>query len=156
MSSLVKYRVHEVAKDFGVPSKVIVEILTQYASAPKNHMQVLEDEELSIIFEYLTQHNQVESIAEIFADTAKTEAPAPQKQSKSPAGGEKKPAQSEPVAAPQPPKQPKPEKPHVPRQMPEKKVVDTRGSAATNLSKYDERFDRRKKMQKKYLQIMLC
>ena len=99
MSSLVKYRVHEVAKDFGVPSKVIVEILTQYASAPKNHMQVLEDEELSIIFEYLTQHNQVESIAEIFADTAKTEAPAPQKQSKSPAGGEARKAACSPADA---------------------------------------------------------
>ena len=30
MSSLVKYRVHEVAKDFGVTSKVITEILTEY------------------------------------------------------------------------------------------------------------------------------
>ena len=51
MSSLIKYRVHEVAKDFGVTSKVVTEILTQYATPPKNPMQVLEDEELSIIFE---------------------------------------------------------------------------------------------------------
>lgn len=33
-----KYRVHEVAKDFGVPTKVITEILTKYAQTPKNHM----------------------------------------------------------------------------------------------------------------------
>ena len=63
-----KYRVHEVAKDFGRNSKEISDILTQYASAPKNHMQPLDDRELSIIFDYLTQHNQVESMESIFAD----------------------------------------------------------------------------------------
>ena len=36
-----KYRIHEVAKDFNVTSKVITEILTRYASEPKNHMQEL-------------------------------------------------------------------------------------------------------------------
>ncbi len=146
MSSLIKYRVHEVAKDFGVPSKVIAEILTQYATAPKNHMQVLEDEELSIIFEYMTQHNQVQSIAEVFADAAHpAEQPAHSDKGKA-ADGEKKaaPASSGTPAAAQPqqPRQPKPDKPHVPKQVPEKKVVDTRGTANTNLSKYDERFDR--------------
>ena len=60
-----KYRVHEVAKDFNTTSKAISEILTQYAAAPKNHMQVLEDGELSVIFEYLTQHNQCESAEDL-------------------------------------------------------------------------------------------
>lgn len=62
---------HEVAKDFGVPTKQITEILTKYAETPKNHMQVLEDRELSLIFEYLTQHNQVSGIQVIFAEGAK-------------------------------------------------------------------------------------
>ena len=62
-----KYRIHEVAKDFGMTSKDISQILTDYATTPKNHMQVLEDAELDLIFEYLTQHHQVGSIAEIFA-----------------------------------------------------------------------------------------
>ncbi len=70
-----KYRVHEVAKDFGLPTKTITEILTKYATTPKNHMQVLDDSELSLIFEYLTQHNQVSSMEVIFADAAKAEAP---------------------------------------------------------------------------------
>ena len=69
-----KYRVHEVAKDFGVATKDITEILTKYAETPKNHMQVLEDRELSLIFEYLTQHNQIDSIATVFAEGAKAEA----------------------------------------------------------------------------------
>ena len=76
-----KYRIHEVAKDFGLTSKVIGQILTDYSAAPKNHMQVLEEPELDIIFEYLTQHNQVGSIAEIFApdpeEIKRKEAPAP-------------------------------------------------------------------------------
>ena len=55
--AIEKYRVHEVAKDFGLSTKTITEILTKYATAPKNHMQVLDDHELSIIFDYLTQHN---------------------------------------------------------------------------------------------------
>ena len=70
---IVKYRVHEVAKDFGLPTKTITEILTKYASAPKNHMQVLTDHELSVIFDYLTQHNQVSGIQVIFSDTFKEE-----------------------------------------------------------------------------------
>ena len=74
---LNKYRVHEVAKDFGKNSKEIADVLTKYATAPKNHMQVLEDRELSIIFDYMTQHNQVESIESIYADVYREPKPAP-------------------------------------------------------------------------------
>ena len=52
MGSIVnKYRVHEVAKDFGVSTKEITEILTEYAETPKNNRQVLEDRERSLTFE---------------------------------------------------------------------------------------------------------
>ena len=44
-----KYRVHEVAKDFGVSTREITEILTKYRTEPKNHMQVLDDADLSVI-----------------------------------------------------------------------------------------------------------
>ena len=78
--SMIKYRVHEVAKDFNSTSKIITQILTDYATTPKNHMQVLENDELDVIFEYLTQHNQV-SIADIFNTAPKEEAkPAQKKQ----------------------------------------------------------------------------
>ena len=73
MGSVVnKYRVHEVAKDFGVATKQVTEILTKYAETPKNHMQVLTDRELSLIFESLTQNNQVAGIHVIFAEGAKS------------------------------------------------------------------------------------
>ena len=92
-----KYRVHEVAKDFGVPTKQITEILTKYAETPKNHMQVLGDRELSLIFESLTQHNQVSGIQAIYADAAKPAEkkaePARQQPAARKAETEKKPGQ---------------------------------------------------------------
>ena len=135
--SMIKYRVHEVAKDFNSTSKVISQILTDYATTPKNHMQVLENDELDLIFEYLTQHNQVGSIAEIFNTPAQAE---PKPSEKKPSKDEKpaKPAQ-QPAA---PVKKEKENKPHVPRQVAEKRVIDTRGSAAVNMTKYDEKFDK--------------
>ena len=145
-----KYRIHEVAKDFGMTSKMIGQILTDYVAAPKNHMQVLEDSELDIIFEYLTQNNQVGSIAEIFApEPVKAEAPKPEapaqepvneKKAETPAPGAVKAPAPTQSAAPAPAK-PKEKKPSQPKQVAEKRVVDTRGSTGTNLSKYDERFD---------------
>ena len=139
--SMIKYRVHEVAKDFNTTSKVITQILTDYATTPKNHMQVLENNELDVIFEYLTQHNQAESLADIFASAPKAgEAkPAEKKQEKTAAA---KPAEkAHIVQQPAPEKKEKENKPHVPRQVAEKRVVDTRGSAAVNIAKYDEKFD---------------
>ena len=157
--SLIKYRIHEVAKDFNVTSKVISQILTDYIATPKNHMQVLETPELDVIFEYMTQHNQAESLEEIFKTPAKP-APAPEKAKQEakaeakPAAasaeagqkGEQKSAAKAPAAqsaaqqsAPQPQK--KNDKPHTPRQVAEKRVVDTRGGAAVNIEKYNEKFE---------------
>lgn len=140
--SMMKYRVHEVAKDFNTTSKVITQILTDYATTPKNHMQVLENDELNIIFEYMTQHNQVSSIEEVFNVKPKSTEPKPaEKKAEKPAADAGKPAA--PAAEQQPaPKKEKDNKPHVPRQVAEKRVVDTRGSAAVNIAKYDEKFDK--------------
>ena len=159
----LKYRIHEVAKDFNLTSKQVSEIYTKYFSAPKNHMQVLEDNELSVIFEVLTQTNQIDNIAEVFAVPQPRQeapmAPKSQQQAKAPAaqqprqggnaapGGSARPAaqgaqQPRQQSAQSQPQQPKAPKPQQPRQVVEKRVVDTRGSASANLSKYDEKFDR--------------
>ena len=147
-----KYRVHEVAKDFGIATKDITEILTKYAETPKNHMQVLEDRELSLIFEYLTQHNQIDSIATIFAEGAKTEEkkPEPKKQGDKPQA--QKPQQSQQGSQQAKPAQPQgngssnsnnnnnnnqPQKPM--SRVPQKQVVDTRKATNVNLDKYDEK-----------------
>ena len=159
----LKYRIHEVAKDFNLTSKQVSEIYTKYFSAPKNHMQLLEDNELSVIFEVLTQTNQIDNIAEVFAVPQPRQeapvAPKSQQQAKAPAaqqprqggnaapGGSARPAaqgaqQPRQQPAQSQPQQPKAPKPQQPRQVVEKRVVDTRGSASANLSKYDEKFDR--------------
>lgn len=139
MSMLIKYRVHEVAKDFTMNSKDIAQILTDYATTPKNHMQVLEENELDIIFEYLTQHNQLEDLAEIFAipEKPKADEPVAEKPGEKPAEAATGSQQSAKAPAPVP----QPQKPHVPKAVPEKRIIDTRG-ATVNIAKYDERLDR--------------
>ena len=137
-----KYRVHEVAKDFGLPTKQITEILTQYAQTPKNHMQVLEDRELSLIFEYLTQHNPVSGIQVIFAEGMK---PAEKKAESAPEKkAEPKKEQGKAPASKAEPAQKKPEAKPVQQsgqpmsRVPKTKVVDTsrprarRSSATAN------------------------
>ncbi|WP_202621011.1 translation initiation factor IF-2 [Pseudoflavonifractor sp. 524-17] len=162
-----KYRVHELAKDFGKNSKEVADILTEYAATPKNHMQVLDDRSLSIVFDYLTQHNQVESVESIYADVyhepkpAQAE-PAPQpEQRKSQGapqqkGGQKaqQPAQRPAQGQGQKPVQSAPQKGGHSQQpapaqgqarpasrVPEKKIVDTRKGGDVNLDKYDERLE---------------
>ena len=160
--AIEKYRVHEVAKDFGLPTKVITEILSKYATAPKNHMQVLDDRELSIIFDYLTQHNPVSGIQVIFADTyQEKKEEAPKQQAQQPAA-KTAPQQSQQRGAAKAPqaaggKQPAPQHPQqksgeAPKQqaqpaqqpttrVPQKKIVDTRKGGDVNLAKYDERLE---------------
>lgn len=146
MSNFNKYRVHEVAKDFKSSSKVISQILTDYATAPKNHMQVLEEHELDIIFEYMTQKNQIESIEEVY----RVESPSPRPKT------EQKPQEAVKAGTVAPKENVKPVAKQEPAavasteagdtqvaksRVPEKRVIDTRG-ATVNIAKYDERLDR--------------
>jgi translation initiation factor IF-2 len=154
---MTKYPVHKVAKDFkkngkALPSKEVMDILTQYGHPPKNHMQPLSDEELSIVFEYLTQHNQIGSIEQIYADVyhepetaapkqaepVKGEKPAPREEKKEP---DQKPQQGQSARPNQPQGQAKPVVQQPAGRVPAKKVVDTRGGPAVNLDKYDERLE---------------
>ena len=152
MSALEKYRVHEVAKDFKTTSKEITQILTDYVTTPKNHMQVLETPELDVIFEYLTQHNQMESLEDLYKTPPKPK--EKKKKAEEPAAGT--PAEEQPVkeekkettqkteskAAAPSQEHKQPEKPHVSKKVPEKRIVDTRGATgATNIDKFNEKYD---------------
>lgn len=64
---MIKYRVHEVAKDFDLTSRDISGILKKYLDVSKKAQTALEDTELDIIFETLTQRFSVESFDEYFA-----------------------------------------------------------------------------------------
>ena len=47
--SLVKYRLKEVAQDFGVAPKEISEIVAKFTEKPKSNTQVLTDVELNCV-----------------------------------------------------------------------------------------------------------
>ena len=68
--SLVKYRVKEVAADFGKTPKEIAEIVGKYFEKPRSNTQVLTDEQLNVVFDYMTQKHQISSLEQVFAVTA--------------------------------------------------------------------------------------
>ena len=74
----IKYRVHEVAKDFDQPSKDIVSLLAKYFGETKKAQTALTDDELNVIFEYYTQNNQVESFDRYFAMANEKPEPKPE------------------------------------------------------------------------------
>jgi translation initiation factor IF-2 len=64
---MIKYRLHEVAKDFDLQSKELVEVLKKYTGETKKSQTALEENELDILFDYITQTHQVESFDEYFS-----------------------------------------------------------------------------------------
>ncbi len=147
---MMKYRVSEVAKDFGVPSKEIVELLAKYFDTPKKSMTALEENELDVVFEYFTQKNQVENFDEYFASANERPA-APKEVPAAPApaqaAGPKpdaQPPQGKPASRPaagQPQNRPAaPKQPAQPKAPIERRTVDTR-TPQVNVGKYDEKFD---------------
>ena len=140
---MIKYRVSDVAKDFGRPNKEIAEILGDYLQAPKSNAQALKEPELDVIFEYLTQKNQVESLDQVFAPAAEAALKRRQESEKR-------------ILEKQQKEQPKAQKAAEPQKQQGKVVieqqptsstkgprttrVDTRGNSV-DLSKYDERMD---------------
>ncbi len=101
--SFVKYRLKEVAADFGVNPKQISDILTTYAEKPKSNTQILTDEELNVVFDYMTQKNPVSSMEQIFAAKSAVKQEEPKKETP-----KQEPAK-EAAKAPQQPKAGKPQ-----------------------------------------------
>lgn len=64
---LIKYRVHEVAKDLNVPSKEVISLLKKHFGDTKKHMTALTEEELDVVFDFYTQQNAIENFDSYFA-----------------------------------------------------------------------------------------
>ena len=88
--SNIKYKVNELAKDLGLQTKEIVEVLGKYFDTPKKSGQNLEEGELNLVFEYLTQHNQISGIEVIFAEAAAAEQAKEQPKAAEPKSAEPK------------------------------------------------------------------
>ena len=116
--SLVKYRLREVAADFGVPAKEIAEILTQYFEKPKSNTQVLSEDELNVVFDRMTAKHPatLEQVFTAAPTVEKKEEPkaepkqeAPKAENKPQPKAENKPAAQQPQNA-QPAKEQQPQK----------------------------------------------
>ena len=79
---MMKYRVHEVAKDLEVANKEVLDILGKYVKEPKKHMTALEENELNIVFDKFTQDHAVENFDSYFAARDKGAEPEEQPQQK--------------------------------------------------------------------------
>ena len=104
MSIEIKQKIKEVADDFGMPAKNLIEIVGKFYDKPKSSSQNLTEEQLNVIFDYITAQNQIGSIAEVFVaakpkDEPKPAAPAPA------------PQQSQPVQSQQPAPRPQQNQP---------------------------------------------
>ncbi len=153
----MKYKVHELAKDLGVSSKVVSEVVEKYCKTVRKSMTSLDEEELNVVFDYFTQENSVENFNAYFAvrdkaiadREAKAEEEAPAKtasQSKSEAPKEKAqtPAQkkeapkkkAEDTSAPAPATEGA-----IKSKRGEGKVVDTR-AGYVDVERYNEKYDR--------------
>ena len=134
--SLVKYRVKELAADFGITPKEVSEIISKYFEKPKSYTQVMTTEELNAFFDHITQNNQIASLAAVF-DVKPKEAPKPeapkaeqkeQPKQEAPKQQANKPQNNQPAQQnnkPQNNQPAKPQKPAEPERKRERRVVDT-------------------------------
>ena len=134
--SLVKYRLKEVAADFGVAPKEIADVVAKVTEKPKSNTQVLTEEELNFVFDYMTHNHQVSSMEQIFAAAKPKAAPAPkqeapQQQNRPQQGNAQRPQQNnrpqqQNNQRPQQQAQPQqPQKAAEPERKRERRVVDT-------------------------------
>ena len=64
---LIKYRVHEVAKDFNVASRDVIDLIKEKTGVEKKHMTALNEDELNLVFEHFSRQKQVENFDDYFA-----------------------------------------------------------------------------------------
>ena len=149
--SFIKYRIGEMAKDFGVPTKTITALVGEFFEKPKSGQQVLTEAQLNVLFDVLTQRHQVSSLEETLAAqrTAKAEEKPQEKKPEEPkpaAKAEAKPqaqqSQQPKAQQPQAPaqQQPKADKPKEPERRRERRVIDT-SAVTVNANRFDDRVD---------------
>ncbi len=130
-----KIRINTLAKDFDIKSKDLLNILENAGYTGKTHMAVLEEDELNLLFETITQNNQVDLTAYLKTYEDKKNARKEEERKKleaarAAAEEEKRKKREAAGIKAQPQKK---------RSRDEVRVVDTRGNAGVDLSKYDEK-----------------
>jgi translation initiation factor IF-2 len=67
---MIKYRVHEVAKDLDVPNKDVIDDLQKYTGEATKYMTALSEDSLNVVFDAFTQKNNTPNLDEYFAQAA--------------------------------------------------------------------------------------
>ena len=167
MSIEVKQKIKEVADDFKMPAKQVIEIVGKFFDKPKSSSQNLTEEQLNVIFDQITKDHQIDSLEQVFAVKPAAPAPAPAAQPLSPAAPAAAVPASVPASHPQRPQpqqgqnaprpqanagdqkqnvstpsgQPQqPAKPKEPERKRERRVIDT-SAVTVNADRYDDRVD---------------
>ena len=150
--AIKKNKLNEVAKDFNMQSKALIELLGKYFDGEKKSQATLEDKEMDVIFDVLTKQHSVESFDDYFAMQKENKEPAPKKEAAKKAS-DKKPTDKKPAAKATekadnkasnqelPKKKVKdPNKPMQSRTKGEVRHIDTR-AGSVDLDKYNERYE---------------
>ena len=158
MSIEIKQKIKEVADDFRMPAKALIEIVAKFYDKPKSSSQNLTEDQLNVIFDYITQQNQIDSVEQVFAHAKKQPAPAPAAEAPKAAGAPapakpqaakpQQPQSQRPAAQPNQPRQQqqnapqqrKEAKPQQPERKRERRVIDT-SAVTVNADRYDDRVD---------------
>ncbi|MDO4153883.1 MAG: translation initiation factor IF-2 [Clostridia bacterium] len=139
-----KYKLHEAAKDFGLPTKKLTDILSKYFAGEKKSQTALEEKELDVLFDVLTAETAVDSLDSYFA-MQKASAPKPkaqpQKKAEQKPTADKKAQTASPAAAEEKPKKEKDkDRPMQSRTKGAVRHIDTR-AGNVELDKYNERYE---------------
>lgn len=151
--AIKKNKLNEVAKDFNMQSKALIELLGKYFDGEKKSQATLEDKEMDVIFDVLTKQHSVESFDDYFAMQKENKEPAPKKETAKKAS-DMKPTDKKPAAKANekadtnkasnqelPKKKVKdPNKPMQSRTKGEVRHIDTR-AGSVDLDKYNERYE---------------
>lgn len=151
--AIKKNKLNEVAKDFNIQSKALIELLGKYFDGEKKSQATLEDKEMDVIFDVLTKQHSVESFDDYFAMQKENKEPARKKEAAKKAS-DKKPTDKKPAAKANekadtnkasnqelPKKKVKdPNKPMQSRTKGEVRHIDTR-AGSVDLDKYNERYE---------------
>ncbi len=64
---MIKYRIHEIAKDLNVSSREVIDFIKETTGEEKKHMTALNENELNLVFEHFSKDKQVKSFEEYLA-----------------------------------------------------------------------------------------
>ena len=139
-----KYRINALAKDLNVKSKDIIELIAAAGKGQKSSMTALSEEELSYVFEYYTQKNQVD-IAAFFKKYDEKKQQRAREEAEKNAQEQEKAKELQQQQGSKPQQQgggAKPQQQQHKRSRSDVRVVDTRGTSNVNIDKYDEKLDK--------------